>query len=168
MAQFQTVIPEEMQENPFHLIGKDWMLVTAGTLDSYNTMTASWGGVGVLWNKNVCFVFIRPSRYTYEFIEKNDVLTLSFFEEQYRDALKICGSKSGREIDKAKTCELTPFLTDAQGVSFEEARLVLTCKKLYTCDLTADACLDPSILQNYQNGDFHRMYVCEIVNAVQK
>lgn len=168
MSQFQAVLPEEMQENPFRLIGKDWMLVTAGTLDSFNTMTASWGGVGVLWNKNVCFVFIRPSRYTYEFIEQQDLLSLSFFSEDYRDALKICGSKSGRDVDKVNLCGLSPMLSASGAVAFEEARLVLSCKKLYACDLSEACCLDPSLLQNYQSGDFHRMYVCEILSVEQK
>lgn len=168
MSQFRAVLPEEMQENPFRLIGKDWMLVTAGTLNSFNTMTASWGGVGVLWNKNVCFVFVRPSRYTYEFIEQHDTLSLSFFSEEYRDALKLCGSKSGRDVDKVKLCGLSPIPSSGGSVTFEEARLVLTCKKLYACDLTENCCLDSSLLQNYQNGDFHRMYVCEILNAEQK
>ncbi len=168
MSQFQQVLPEEIQENPFRLVGKDWMLITAGDSTAFNTMTASWGGFGVLWNKNVCFVFVRPSRYTYEFIENGTTLSLSFFDESYRDTLKFCGSKSGRDVNKAEVCGLTPFLTEAGGISFEEARLVLTCKKLYAADLNADQFLDPDLLRNYQSGDFHRVYVCEILDAVKK
>src|SRR6056297_354780 len=98
---FTKIKPDKLRENPFQLIGQQWMLVTAGTLKHWNTLTASWGGMGVLWNRNVCFAFIRPSRYTYEFIEEHEDFTLSFFAEKYREALRYCGSHSGREVDKA-------------------------------------------------------------------
>ena len=74
--------PEEIQGNVFSMIGSDWMLVTAGDNEKYNTMTASWGGMGVLWGKPAAFVFIRPQRYTYTFLEKTDRFTLSFFGEE--------------------------------------------------------------------------------------
>lgn len=168
MAQFKRISPEELQENPFDLIGKDWMLVTAGNEAKFNTMTASWGGVGVLWNKPVCFVFVRPSRYTYEFTESCDTLSLSFFDESKRDVLKLCGSKSGREIDKVKKCGLTPLFTEDGCVAFEDARLVLCCKKLYTEDLKEERFLDPELLKNYASGDYHRVYVCEILSIMKK
>ena len=108
------------------------MLITAGTPESYNTMTASWGGMGVLWNKNICFCVIRPTRYTYQFIEKTDVFSLSFFEERYRQALEVCGTKSGRDIDKAAVTGLTPVAGELDGTTnFQQARLVIECKKLY-------------------------------------
>ena len=98
----------EIKENAIKLIGKDWALITAGDESGYNTMTASWGGLGQLWNKDVCFIFIRPQRYTYEFIEKNELFTMSFYPEEYRKALSFCGTKSGRDYDKAKETGLTP------------------------------------------------------------
>ena len=97
---------KDLKENFFEAIGKEWMLVTAGTKEKFNTMTASWGGIGWLWNKPVAFVFIRPERYTYEFIEKSDYLTLSFLGEANKKVHAICGSKSGRDMDKVKATGL--------------------------------------------------------------
>ena len=108
MSEFRTITPEEFSGNPFTLIGRDWMLVTAANPgdglrggEDYNTMTASWGGMGILWGKPVAFVFVRPQRHTFSFTEKNDRLTLSFFGPEYREALNFCGTKSGRDCDKA-------------------------------------------------------------------
>jgi flavin reductase (DIM6/NTAB) family NADH-FMN oxidoreductase RutF len=159
---FKVIQPEDIAENTFKLIGEDWMLVTAGTLEKYNTMTASWGGLGVLWNKNVCFCFIRPSRYTYEFMEESETFTLSFFEEEYREALKICGSKSGREINKAQVTGLTPFEELPGMVSFNEAKLIIECKKIFFLDVIPENFLTPEIQKNYSDGDYHRMYIGEI------
>lgn len=167
MNSFHTMKPEELKENPFHLIGHDWMLVTSGNAENFNTMTASWGGVGFLWNKNVCHVYIRPNRYTYEFVEQNHTLTLSFFDEAYRDALKFCGSHSGRDVDKCKETGLTPMPV-GECVSFSEARLILRCRVLYQQDMTEDAFLDKSLLSNYHGDDYHRVYICEIEEMLAK
>ena len=94
----QTDIARLGQENAIEMIGKEWMLVTAGSADHFNTMTASWGGLGFLWNKPVAFVFVRPERYTHDFIEANDRLTLAFLGEEGRDALKYCGSRRRRDL----------------------------------------------------------------------
>ncbi len=161
MSNFRSISPRELSDNPFSLIGHDWMLVTSGNAEHFNTMTASWGGVGFLWNKNVCYVYIRPQRYTYEFVEKNETLTLSFFSEKYRDALNFCGKHSGRDTDKCKATGLTPRAVGS-CVAFEQARLILRCRVLYKQDMLESAFLDKSLLSNYKNGDFHRAYVCEI------
>ena len=87
------------KEDVIKAIGKEWMLVTAGTPDKFNTMTASWGGVGYLWNKAVAFVFIRPERYTHEFVENNERLTLAFLGNENREILNFCGTKSGRDCN---------------------------------------------------------------------
>jgi flavin reductase (DIM6/NTAB) family NADH-FMN oxidoreductase RutF len=166
---FKQIKPEEIGDNTFELIGKDWMLITAGAPGSYNTMTASWGGFGVLWNKNVCWCVIRPQRYTYEFTEKADTFTLSFFDENHRDALNICGSKSGRDIDKAAATGLTPVAGDTPGTTtFAEARLVIECRKLYFQDIDPANFLDPAIDGNYPQKDYHRMYIGEIVRVWSK
>ena len=168
MDKFNGVLPVEFNENPFKLIGKDWMLITAGDTDSFNTMTASWGGVGVLWNRTVCFVFIRHSRYTKEFVEREGRLTLSFFDKKYRDALNFCGKVSGRDVDKAKECGLTPIEFN-DSVAFEEARIVITARLSYAQDMTEDCFIDEGFLSNYyKDGDFHRMYVCEIEDIAVK
>lgn len=159
------ISPYELNDNVFKTIGKDWMLVTAGNSEKYNTMTASWGSLGIMWNKPVAFTFIRPQRYTYEFIENGEYMTLSVFGEEYRDALKLCGSKSGRDIDKAKETGLTPVFSDGAPY-FEQARLVLICKKMYAQDLCEDCIIEPSVSKNYNGDDYHRMYVSEIVKVL--
>lgn len=178
MSEFKKIRPEELSGNPFSLIGRDWMLVTAanpgeglgGGVD-YNTMTASWGGMGVLWNKPVAFVFVRPQRHTYGFIEANERLTLSFFGPGYREALNFCGSKSGRDYDKAKECGLTP-VSDTNGrgraVWFDEASLVLVTRKLYAKPFDPAAFLDGDARGMYPNDDFHTVYVCEIEEVLEK
>ena len=168
MSEFIAVTPENLNENTFELIGKDWMLITAGGEGDYNTMTASWGGTGVLWNEPVSFIFIRPQRYTFEFTEKNGLFTLSFFDETYRSALRFCGSKSGRDFDKAAETGLTPVHEDGLTY-FAEAKLVVVCEKLYAQDLAAEGFIDKSIIdKNYPNNDFHRMYVGKIVKCLKK
>ena len=102
MHTMKPIAIKDLSENFFEVIGKEWMLVTAGNKDHFNTMTASWGGIGFLWNKPVVYIFIRPERYTFEFIEKSEYFTLSFLGEENRAIHKICGSKSGREVDKVK------------------------------------------------------------------
>ncbi len=157
--------PESLAENPFSLIGRDWMLVTAGTMEGFNTMTASWGGMGVLWDRSVCFIFIRPTRYTYEFIERSDSFSLSFFEEKYRKALQFCGSHSGRDTDKIKGTGLTPF-AESGVIAFKEARLVIACRKIYFQDILPANFLDSSIDKMYAKKDYHRMYVGEITKCL--
>ena len=155
-------------DNPFKLIADDWMLITAGTPDRFNMMTASWGAVGELWHKKVCFVFVRPTRYTYEFVEKADHFTLSFFEEKLRPVLNFCGRVSGREMNKAAKAGLTPITGKTGSVFFAEARLVLECRKIYYQDLVPGQFLDVEIEANYPRKDYHRMYVGEIVNCLAR
>jgi flavin reductase (DIM6/NTAB) family NADH-FMN oxidoreductase RutF len=152
---------EEYSGKIFKMIGSDWMLITAGTRDSWNTMTASWGGFGVLWHKNVSFCFVRESRFTYEFMNSHEEYTLSFFDESKRDALDYCGSHSGRDVDKAAETGLTPASVDG-SVSFDQARLIIVCKKLYFQDFDPANFVDPQLHSNYSEKDYHRMYVGEI------
>ena len=162
--------PEDLSGNTFTLIGSEWMLVTAGTLERWNTMTASWGGLGVLWGKNVCFCFVRESRYTFEFMNSNPVFSLSFFADGYRNALQYCGTYSGRDVDKAAETGLSPVEIQAdqlQSVTFDEARLVLLCKKLYEQDFDPACIVDETVELNYPQGDYHRFYVGEILRSVQ-
>lgn len=159
--EFRSIDPDSIKDNVFKLIGKDWMLITAGIKDSYNTMTASWGGMGILWDKKVCIAFIRPTRYTFEFLEKSEVYTLSFLEEQYRDILMYCGTKSGRDVNKVAETSLTPVFGDGT-VYFAEARLVIECRKIYFQDIQPDKFLDNTIHEYYPKKDYHRIYIGEI------
>ncbi|MBP7866558.1 MAG: flavin reductase [Acidobacteria bacterium] len=165
---FEELRPEDLQMNVFSRIGRDWMLITAGPVEDCNTMTASWGGLGVLWHRNVSFVFVRPVRWTYRFMEKHPVYTLSFFDEEHRGALQLCGSRSGRDTDKIRDAGLTPFPTPENGTGFTQARLVLECRKLHSQDLDPSRFLDPSILGNYPDRDFHRLYIGEILNCLTR
>lgn len=153
-------------KDQFDLIGKQWMLVTAGTKESFNTMTASWGGLGILWNKNVATIYIRPSRYTHDFIEKSDKLTLSFYPEEYRKALQICGSKSGRDCDKVAEAGLTPVELEDGAVTFREARMTLVCRKLFRTEMEEDNFVDKGIFgqwySNPEEGGAHTIYILEI------
>ncbi len=154
--------PKEIFENPFSLIGDDWMLLTATKRDgSFNTMTASWGGLGVLWGKPVLYCFIRPQRYTHEFSEAGDTLTASFFSPDYKKTLAFCGKYSGRDVDKIKETGLTP-VREGDAVYFEEAKLVLVGKKLYRDSIRPEGVVEPSIFDNYLAKDYHTVYVFEI------
>ena len=161
------IMPGDINENTFNLVGKDWMLVTANNADTVNTMTASWGGLGVLWNKNVAFVFIRPSRYTYDLMECTNTFSLTFFDEQYRDALKYCGANSGRDKDKISEANLTPVSID-NTVIFEEAKISVICKKLYITDIDPAYFIDADIEKHYNGKDYHRMYIAEIEKVLVK
>ncbi|MCQ2143296.1 MAG: flavin reductase [Bacteroidales bacterium] len=151
-------------ENQFDLIGREWMLITAGTKESFNTMTASWGGFGWLWNRPVAFVFVRPERYTHDFIEKSDRLTLSVYPEQYRKALQICGSKSGRDCDKVAEAGLTPEEVGDGVMTFAEARMTIQARKLFKSEMTEEEFLDKDLFTFYGKvrGGFHTVYVVEI------
>lgn len=160
-----------LTDNFFKAISEEWMLVTAGNKDSFNMMTASWGGTGWLWGKPVAFVFVRPERHTHGFIEQNDLLTLSFLGDSKaaRDAYNLCGTKSGRDIDKVAATGLTPVETPSGSVTFGQARLTLECRKLYKERIRPEEFLDPEIAKWYggARGGYHDMYIVEIVNALK-
>ncbi len=168
MQTFHKISPEEMQKNPFQMIGKEWMLVTAEKEGKVNTMTASWGGVGVLWNRNVVYIFIRPQRYTKEFVDSAETFSLSVLPQEYKKVLSYLGSVSGRDEDKMTKSGLT--LVQENGTPyFAEAETVLVCRKLYRQDLTPESFIDQSLVGvNYANEDFHAMYVAEIQDVLVK
>lgn len=152
----------EFSENPFKLIGSDWMLITAKKGDKTNMMTASWGGVGILWNKPVATIYVRPQRYTKEFIDNEEYFSLCVLPEDYRQILNYCGTKSGRDEDKIAETKLTIDESEKAPI-FKESRLVLICKKLYAQDLTEQSFIDKSLVEkNYKAKDFHTMYIAEI------
>ncbi len=168
MKQWNIIQPEELDGNVFRKIGKEWMLVTAGPLSSWNTMTAAWGGFGFLWQKNVVFAFVRPGRYTYEFMEKCSTFTLSFFPESFREVLDFCGTHSGRDTDKARETGLVPFDAGHQAVGFDQAESILVCRKVYHQDIIPDHFLDNSIHTHYPKKDYHRMYIGELITCMKE
>jgi flavin reductase (DIM6/NTAB) family NADH-FMN oxidoreductase RutF len=166
---YRVVTVEDLIFNPFTLIGREWMLITAGSLNSFNMMTASWGSLGILWGKEVAFCFIRPQRHTFKFVNENEFFTLSFFSEEYRKALEICGAYSGRNVNKVELAKLTPIEDEQyKTVFFNEARLVLVCRKIYYQDINPQNFLDSGINENYPLKDYHRMFIGEIIKVLEK
>ena len=166
MSSFSHLDPRQIIDNPFSLIGDDWMLITAATNTECNTMTASWGCMGVLWNKPVAFTFVRPQRHTFTLLEGAETYSLSFLPERYRDALRYCGAHSGRDGDKFAATGLS-VVTENGTPCIEQARLVLVCRKCYAADLDATHFCDPSLLSHYKANDFHRQYVGEIIDVLK-
>ena len=165
----------DFRGSPVQRIADEWMLITAGNTQAgagrWNTMTASWGAFGVLWNKDVTFTFIRPTRHTRGFADANALFTLSFFDKKHRKTLAFCGEKSGRDCDKAIETGLTPIVFGnnvvggraAGAVAFKEASDIIICRKIYTQDIDPANFLDSEIAGNYPQKDYHRMYVGEVL-----
>lgn len=166
MHQFQPFPIDMLDCNPFTKIGKEWALVTAGTKEEVNTMTISWGGMGVLWGKNVVFVFIRDSRFTKELIDAGQFFSLSFLDEEYRQALSYCGSHSGRYEDKIAKSGLS--VGAQHGIPYiDEGNLVLLCEKLSATKITKDSFLTADIADKwYADEDMHTMYIAEIIEVL--
>ena len=168
-ASFTEIQVDQISDNPFKLISADWMLITAGTPEQFNTMTASWGGLGHLWGRHVCFCFVRPQRYTFGFMNRAPCFTLSFFDESQRAALNYCGAHSGRDVDKPAATGLIPVAGQNDTVYFEQARLVLECRKLYAQDIKPDSFIDTTLPgQVYPRQDYHRMFIGEITRCLIK
>ena len=167
MGKFKSVDCEQIDFNVFKSIGKEWMLITSGNENGFNTMTASWGGMGVLLNKNVAFALVRPQRYTFEFTEKNDFFTLCFFDENYKKDLLYLGTHSGRNEDKLAHTHLSAAF-NFNAPYFEQAKLVLVCKKIYAQYLDKDCVIAKEIESQYEKNDYHQMYVGEILKAYVK
>lgn len=164
---FQKVDPKTLDLNPFSAIGDQWMLITAGTPERLNTMTASWGGLGVLWGVPMATAYIRPQRYTKGFVDEHSYFTLSFFDESFRPQLNLCGAKSGKDIDKVKECGFTVAAGEGNTPYFEQAELVLVCRKRMTVPMDP-ALMPEDVKEKWYKGDYHTMYWGEIVEALKK
>lgn len=158
----------EFNVDIFNKLNKEWALVSAGNKEQFNTMTVSWGELGTLWNKPVITCFIRPQRYTKEFIDANDKMTFSFFNGKYMKDLGLLGRESGRDGDKIAKTELTPAFIEGLP-TFEEAEIVVVAKKLYVDELKPESFLDKTLIEkNYPNNDFHTVYICEVEKIYMK
>lgn len=155
----------EINDNIFQLISKDWALITTKANNKINAMTASWLQLGYLWNKNVITAYIRPQRYTHQFMMENDTFSVAFFDNHYKSALQYCGTISGYDEDKLEKCQLTTSLLNNTPV-INEARLILVCRKLYTYTLQPNNFNDTTIpTTNYPNSDYHDCFVAEIIGV---
>lgn len=161
----ETIAPHELNLNILAAFNQGWFLLTAGDFAGgvYNAMTVSWGAMGILWGKPFVQVVVRPTRYTYQFMEKHPTFTLCAFGEKYRPALNLLGTKSGRNGNKIGESGLTPEAASRVAApSFAEAELVIECEKMYFDDLEPGHFLASHIAPHYQ-GDYHRVYYGEIV-----
>lgn len=150
--------------NPFLKIRDQWALLAAGKEGDFNMMTVSWGGFGEMWHKEVVTVYVRQSRYTLGFMDKNDLYTVVFLKDGHKDALGVLGSKSGRDINKMEGAGLTPVFTPEGCPTFAEAELTFVCRKLYRDNMTRDKFTDTKVYDdNYADNDFHTMFMGEIV-----
>ena len=166
---FKEIAIEDLQLNPFQKISRQWMLITAGDELESNTMTASWGGLGIMWGKNVATAYIRPQRYTKEFVDNSYMFTLSFLPEEKREALNICGRVSGRDVeDKWAEAGVHPYYIDGT-TAVEEAEMVLVCKKLYAQEMYPECFIETECdTKWYPQADYHTMYIAEIVKVLVK
>jgi flavin reductase (DIM6/NTAB) family NADH-FMN oxidoreductase RutF len=168
MHTFQPYPMNMLEFNPFQKIGSEWAAVTAEADGKANAMTVSWGGVGVMWGKNVATIYIRDSRYTKEFVDREDYFTLAFFGEEHREALNLCGRVSGRDEDKIKEAGLTPYYVDGT-VAFEEAKMIFVCKKVYVQRMGEENFVEKANLDKwYADKDMHNMYMGEIKKILVK
>ena len=156
---------KDLKENVFTRIGDQWMLITAGQGEDCNTMTASWGGLGVIWGQPAATIYIRPQRYTKEFVDREEYFTLSFMPAEYKPQLAVCGSKSGRDMDKVKECGFTVKTGEGNAPYFAEADLVLVCRKRYAQPMDGSAMPDDVLEHYYPGKDFHTMYIGQVVEA---
>lgn len=158
---YKTVNPRTIKDNLIKCFAEEWALITAGTNESYNMMTASWGFTGEMWGDDSVAIAVRPQRYTMKFIEENDYFTVSFYGNR-KDIHKICGSKSGRDINKTEETGLTPALGE-KYVYFKEARMVLVVKKQFVQRFDPDCFTDKTIIDRwYPEKDFHNLIIGKI------
>ncbi|MFI3306466.1 MAG: flavin reductase [Rikenellaceae bacterium] len=161
----RVIEPNELGDSVIDIIGKEWMLVSAGSAERFNSMTASWGSIGFQFNCNVATIVIRPERYTFEFIESSTHFTLTILKEGHRDALMVMGRNSGRDCDKVAMSGLTPCFTPSGNPTYEEARIVLECRKIYGQMMDPDAFIGNSLIDKWYDdahGNFHKIYMGEI------
>ncbi len=162
-------VPQQELTNTFTMLDKQWMLVTASYRDRMNTMTASWGGLGVLWNVPVAYVFVRPQRFTQTLLSQNNLFTVSFYNEAQRDALKLCGAQSGRDTDKVANAGLTPVYDERGFWYFAEAEWVLCLKTLYVQQLDPAAATDSAVFEkHYPLQDYHHQYIAQVVDCLKR
>ena len=165
---FKEIDITELNENAVDLLKNQWALITAGDENGYNTMTVSWGAIGELWNRDMLTAYIRPQRYTKEFLDREEYFSFSVYPGDMKSIHTVCGSKSGRDVDKAKECSLTPVFTE-NAPYFEEAKIVIICRKMAVGKFEPDQFKDEMIAElNYPQNDFHYIYYGAIEKVLIK
>ena len=160
---------QDLNDNAIRMIGKDWVLISAGTAEDYNMMTASWGTLGWLWERPVSTIYVRPQRHTHNYTEREDYYTLCFFDDPDKEVLRLMGTVSGKDFDKMGYEKLTPIVTPNGSIAFEEAYLIVECKKLYSMVLKEEEFDDKTPMNDmYPERDFHTVYYGEIMGVWRK
>lgn len=168
MKEMIKIEPNELKASPIDIIGKEWMLVSAGSEESFNTMTVSWGSIGYFFNTNVATIVVRPERFTFEYLERESHFTLTVLADGHREALALLGRLSGRDCDKVAESGLTPTFTESGLPTFKEARLVLECRKIFGQMMTKDSFVDSELFDKWYNeskGNPHKIFMGEIINC---
>ncbi len=156
----------DFQVDSFRIFDRDWALLTAGTPNRFNSMTISWGGLGTLWGKPVATVYVKPVRYTHEFMESSEFFTVGFYPEKFRRALSVLGSLSGRDGDKVSKAGLTPKMLES-AVTFEEAAETLVCRKIYRQDFDISA-VPKEVAETYYSVEApHTLYIGEVTEIIR-
>lgn len=161
---YSSIRPEQIPGNIIKMLTEDWMLITAGEGAKANPMTANWGGLGYLFNKPVAFCFIHPTRHTYTLMEQSDTYTLTFYTEASREALRYCGTHSGRTENKAQKAGLTPLVTPQGSTAFRQAWMIIECRKLMSQPLNQEDIDHPTLQKEWDGKSLHKMYIGEILN----
>ncbi len=168
MNKFKEIKPDELEKSPFRLIGKEWMLITAEKDNKVNTMTASWGGFGFMFDKNIVYIVIRPQRYTKEFVDNADTFSLTFFDKGFKKQLGYLGTVSGRNENKVSKANLTIQHSDSTPY-FEEANIAIICKKIYAQDFKPECFITSELATKwYPEKDYHTLYIAEIEKILIK
>jgi len=158
--------PTEIDKNIIDMISNEWMLITAGNEKGYNMMTASWGGMGEMWGKDVALCVVRPQRHTLKFLDSTERFTLSFYGND-KKIHQVCGRMSGKDCNKTELTGLVPSFIDGT-VTFEQANTTLVCRKLYRSQIKPEDFIDKTLLANYPDDDFHYVFVGEIEKVIVK
>jgi len=166
--EYKIIAAEDLQKSPIKMIGLDWMLIAAEKDGKVNAMTASWGGIGFMWNKPVAFVVIRQTRYTKEFVDAGERFSLNFFDGDCKQEMGLIGKVSGRDEDKLAATGMNAEMAESVP-AFEKATKVLVCKKLFAQKFDEQSFIDKSILDRWYAGDsMHTLYIAEIEKVLEK
>ena len=157
---------KDFLDTSLNIFQKEWALVTAGTMENHNTMTIGWGGLGTLWRKPVCTVYVKPCRYTHSFMDANDYFTVSFYSDEHRSALSVLGTKSGRDGDKVAEVGFTAVAA-GESVTFKEAKTTLLCRKIYRQDMCLDTMPAEAVEKYYTEEAPHTMFVGEVIDIIE-
>ena len=163
---FKEISVKDIKDNLVGAIADEWMLISAGNMESHNMMTASWGFMGEIWGADSVVIAVRPQRYTMKFLDENDTFALSFYGDN-KQIHKVCGSESGRDVNKTEKTGLTPVFEEGT-VYFKEAKKVIICKKQYVQEMDENCFTDYDPLKWYNEKDYHKMIFGKIEKVLVK